>query len=75
MASQSLQRMGGNLAPWMSSFSLDVSTSSYKILHQLIHVDFLFHCAYLGFRKQWIRHCTHCKECGEVCTIIVDLFI
>jgi hypothetical protein len=50
MASQSLQRMGGNLAPSLLSFSFDVFASSYKFLHQLIHVDFIFHCAYLGFK-------------------------
>jgi len=32
------------------AFHLRVSTSSYKFLCQLIQMDFIFHCAYLGFR-------------------------
>jgi hypothetical protein len=47
MVSRFAKSGGGNFVPSLSSFSLE---SSYKFLHQLVQVDFVFHCVCLGFR-------------------------
>ncbi len=52
---------GGNFAPSLLIISLE---SFYKFLHQLVQMDFIFHCVYLGFRKQHIQRCAHYKK-GE----------
>jgi len=47
------------------AFHLKVSASSYKFLHQLVRVDFIFSLFISRFRGRQIWHLAHCKEWGE----------
>jgi hypothetical protein len=47
------------------AFHLKVSASSYKFLHQLVQVDFIFSLFISRFRGRQIWHLAHCKEWRE----------